>query len=423
MKKKLTREISRRTFLKGVAAGPALLGLEVPFVTRRAVAKVDKVDKVYIGVVFPRSGGMARTGESCFQAAMLAIEDVNKAGGIKSLGGAKIEPVIADARSEVSTTKSEVERLCSRYKLSAYTGVYSSGLTLAASEVSERYGIPCITGSIVDAITGRGYKYIFQVSPKAKDFGHMQVAYTKELGDKIGPSIKKVGIVYDDTAFGISASKGLSDKSKELGFEVVLSECYRLNFTDAAPLVTKIKGSGAEAIYPCGLLNDAILIIKTMREMNVNAAIMGGGGGYILPEVVQNLGKDAEFIYSVAAWNWDLPYPGVADVAKRYEERHGEFIFEHGGESYCAIWILADAIERAGSPDPGKVREALSKTNLTKGFGANMPGHHVEFDDTGWNKHVHPIMSQWQKGKLRSVWPPQVAGTKPIWPVPAWDKR
>jgi branched-chain amino acid transport system substrate-binding protein len=388
-----------------------------------ALPAQTKVDKVYIGVVYPRTGAQARHGETCTQACILAAEDVNKSGGIKSLGGAKIELVIADARSDVSVTRSEVERLCTRYKLSALTGAYVSGLTLPATEVSERYKIPWITGSIADAITGRGFKYVFQVSPKASHFGHMQVALAKELGEKVGPPAKKVAIVYEDTAYGTATSRGLQEKSKELGFEIVMYEAYKHGFTDAAPLVTKIKASGAEILFPVSYLTDAILIIRTMREMKVNAAVIGGGAGYLMPEFEKGLGKDAEYVFSVGSWNWDLPYPEVTDMARRYEERHGEFIQEHAGEAYCMIWILADAIERAKSTDPQKIRDALAKTNLTKGPGAIMPGYHVEFDATGWNKHVHPVMVQWQKGKLRSVWPPKVASTKPVWPVPPWDKR
>ena len=382
-----------------------------------------KVDKVNIGVIYPRTGAQARLGETCTQACILAAEDINKAGGIKSLGGAKIELIISDCRSDVSVTRSEVERLCTRYKLSALTGSYVSGLTLPATEVSERYKIPWITGSIADAITGRGFKYVFEVSPKASHFGHMQVALAKELTQRIGPPAKKVAIVYEDTAYGTATSRGLQEKSKEMGLDTVLYEAYKGSFTDAAPLVTKIKASGAEILFPVSYLTDAILIIKTMREMKVNAAVVGGGAGYLMPEFEKDLGKDAEYIYSVASWNWDLPYPEVTDMARRYEERHKEFIQEHAGEAYCMIWVLADAIGRAGSPDPEKVREALTKTNLTKGPGAIMPGYHVEFDQTGWNKHVHPVMVQWQKGKLRTVWPPKVAASKPIWPVPPWEKR
>ncbi len=392
------------------------------FVTPTLPAQT-KVDKVYIGVVYPRTGAQARHGETCTQACILAAEDINKAGGIKALGGAKIELIIADARSDVSVTRSEVERLCTRYKLSALTGAYVSGLTLPATEVSERYKIPWITGSIADAITGRGFKYVFQVSPKASHFGHMQVALAKEMGEKIGPPAKKVAIVYEDTAYGTATSRGLMEKSKELGFETVMYEAYKHGFTDAAPLITKIKASGAEILFPVSYLTDAILIIRTMREMKVNAAVIGGGAGYLMPEFEKGLGKDAEYVFSVGSWNWDLPYPEVTDMARRYEERHGEFIQEHAGEAYCMIWVLADAIERAKSTDPQKIRDALAKTNITKGPGAIMPGYHVEFDASGWNKHVHPVMVQWQKGKLRSVWPPKVASIKPVWPVPPWDKR
>jgi branched-chain amino acid transport system substrate-binding protein len=125
----------------------------------------------------------------------------------------------------------------------------------------------------------------------------------------------------------------------------------------------------------------------------------------------------------VGSWNYDINCPEVPAISAAYQKRFGEFLMEHAGEGYVMIWVLADAIERAASADPGKVRDALAKTNLTKGPGSVMPGCRVEFDDKGWNKNVHPVMTQWQKGELRTVYPDSDSRVKPVWPVPAWDKR
>ncbi len=163
--------------------------------------------------------------------------------------------------------------------------------------------------------------------------------------------------------------------------------------------------------------------LKTIAFPAVSAGIFGGGAGYIIPDFYRDMGKDGDYVFSAASWNYDINCADVARFSEAYEKKHGEFLNEHAGEAYVMMWVIADALESAGSTDPKKVREALVATNLTKGPGAAMPGCRVEFDAMGWNKHVHPVMTQWQKGQLRTVYPASDARLKPTWPVPPWKKR
>jgi len=408
--------VSRRDFLKGAAVlgvGSGLAALPI----RDAAAAAAK--EVNIGVLYPTSGSQARFGQMCVNATRLAVEDVNNAGGIKSLGGAKLNPILADIQSDAGVTRNQAERLMATGNLTAATGSYVSTYTLVATEVAERYKIPYVTGSIANKLTERGFKFIFQVSPKANMFGEMQM----EFAGKLGGAGKRAAVVFEDTDYGTSTSKGVIDGAKKVGLEVVLSEPYTAKFTDATPLVNKIKASRPDLLFPVSYITDALLIIRTMKQLNVNAGVIAGGAGYLIPDFYKDLGKDAEYVFSVGSWNYDVNCADVPRISAAYEKRFGEFLMEHAGEAYVMIWVLADALERAASTDPLKVRDALAKTNLTKGPGSVMPGCHVEFDETGWNKHVHPVMTQWQKGQLRTVYPASDARVKPVWPVPAWDKR
>ena len=408
--------IGRRDFLKGAAAlglGAGLAG----FPPRGAEGAAAK--DVNIGVLYPTSGSQARFGQMCVNAVKLAVDDVNAAGGIKSLGGARLNPIVADIQSDPGVTRNQAERLMATGNLAAATGCYVSTYTLVATEVAERYKIPFITGSIANKLTERGFKFTFQVSPKASMFGEMQMEFAAKLAEKG----KRVAIVYEDTDYGTSTSKGLIDGAKKAGFEVTMAEPYTAKFTDATPLVNKIKASRPDLLFPVSYITDALLIIRTMKQLSVNAAIIAGGAGYLIPDFAKDLGKDADYVFSVGSWNYDINCPEVPQYAAAYEKRYSEFLMEHAGEAYVMVRVLADAIQRAASTDPQKVRDALAKTNLTKGPGSTMPGCHVEFDETGWNKHVHPVMVQWQKGQLRAVYPASDARVKPVWPVPAWDKR
>jgi branched-chain amino acid transport system substrate-binding protein len=408
--------VSRRDFLKGATAlgvGAGLAGFPVRG-THAASAK-----DVSIAVLYPTSGSNARFGQMCVNAIKQAVDDVNSAGGIKSLGGAKLNPIYADIQSEATVTRNQAERLMAAGNLAAATGCYVSTFTLVATEVAERYKIPFVTGSVADKLTERGFKYTFQVSPKASHFGEMMM----ETAGKVAGKGKRAAVVFDDTDYGTSTSKGVIDGAKKVGFEIVLAEPYTAKFTDATPLVNKIKAAKPDLLFPVSYITDALLIIRTMKQMNVNAAVFGGGAGYIIPDFYKEMGKDGEYVFSAASWNYDINCGEVAKIAETYEKKYGEFLMEHAGEAYVMIWVIADAIERAASTDPVKVRDAMAKTNLTKGPGSMMPGCHVEFDDKGWNKHVHPVMTQWQNGKLRCVAPESDARVKPVFPIPAWDKR
>ena len=408
--------VSRREFLKGAPAlgvGAGLAGFPV----RKSHAAAAK--DVNIAVLYPTSGSNARFGQMCVNAIKQAVEDVNSAGGIKSLGGAKLNPTYADIQSDATVTRNQAERLMAAGNLAAATGCYVSTFTLVATEVAERYKIPFVTGSVADKLTERGFKYTFQVSPKASHFGAMQMDFAAKLAGKG----KRAAVIYEDTDYGTATAKGVVDGAKTVGFEVVMNEPYVAKFTDATPLVNKIKASKPDFLFPVSYITDALLIIRTMKQMNVNAGIFGGGAGYLIPDFFKDMGKDADYVFSVASWNNDINCAEVAKIADTYEKKYGEFLMEHAGEAYVMIWVIADALQRAASTDPVKVRDAMAKTNLTKGPGSVMPGCHVEFDDKGWNKHVHPVMTQWQNGKLRCVAPESDARVKPVFPIPAWDKR
>jgi len=381
------------------------------------------VPKVNVGVLYPQTGDNARFGIACTNASKLAAKHINATGGVMALGGAELNLIIEDSTSDATQARSQAERLITQNKLAAGTGCYVSSISLVVTEVSERNKLPWITGSVSDELTKRGFKYFFQVSPKSSMFGRMQVETAKLLGDTIGPKLNKVAIVFEDTSYGTSTSEGLQRAAEELGFDIVLYEAYSAGFTDASPLINKIKGSGAEILLPVSYLTDAILIVKTMRDMNVTAAIIGGGAGYLMPEFWEGLGADAEYIFSVGSWAMDISCPSATWFAGEYEKEYGEFLMEHAGEAYVMMWVLKEAIEKAGSADQEKVREALATLDVTAGPASAMPGCHIQFDETGWNKHVHPVMIQWHDGRPACVWPPEDARVQPVWPIPTWEER
>ena len=369
-----------------------------------APAAQSKVSEVNIGAIFPTTGEHARPGQIALHAAQMAAEDINAAGGVKALGGARINVISTDLRSDDKVTRTETERIITSNKLTAINGAYASALSLVASEVTERSKIPFITGSIANQLVERDFKYIFQGSPRASMFGEGQVYMAAEAaGDQ-----KKVAVVYENTANGTSTSKGIQETAEKAGLEVTLFEAYERSFTDAGPLVNKIKASGAGVLFPVSYLNDTVLIVRTMKQQNVRIPIIAGGAGVLLPDFGRTFGEDSNGVLTVGAWNWDMS-DEARTVDQKYRARHGEFIHEYAGETYCYMYVLHNAIERAASADPEAVREALTKTDIRDGFGAMMPGGRIEFDDKGWNKHVFTLGMQWQNGELVTVYPAEAA--------------
>lgn len=364
---------------------------------------------VKIAFLNPLSGGNADAGKQDLDAAQMAVEDINAAGGIKSLNGAKVELVVSDSTSDPTQSKSVAERTLSNGGISGIVGTGISALTLPVLPVTEKNRVPIITNSISDDITKQGYKYVFEQVPKGSMFGNTEVEFLKYLNEQYKLGITKVAIVYENSAYGESTSKGFRDVAKTAGLDIVVDQSYPAGFTDASPLVTSLKNAGAQAIFPVSYTNDAKLIISTMKSMNYNPIIIGGGAGFLWPAFAKALGDDVNGFISVASWNWDSKNissnPDLASITSNFEKKYGYYLTEHGGPSYTAVRLIAAAVDKAGSADPQKVRDALASLEVSSGPESLMQPGKLKFDDTGWNSEVHPVMVQWQDGKPRTIFP------------------
>lgn len=386
-----------------VAAGAAAPTSPAPAASAPTVAGNATAPMVNIGGLYPVTGSFAAFGQDCVNAAKLAVQMVNDGGGIKSLGGAKMNLIISDVQSDTTVTRTETERLITTYKPAAIHGSYASALTLITSQVAERLKVPLITGSSSDQLNSQDFKYTFTPFARASQFAKTMLQMATLVADK-----PKVAVVFENTAFGTSTSKGLQDQAPGAGVEIVMFEPYAAGFTDASPLVNKIKASGASMVFPVSYLNDLILIIRTMKQMAVNIPVNAGSGGITMPDFYKSVGKDAEGVAGVAHWNHDIN-ADAKTVNAAYEKLYGQFIMEYAGGLVAQTYMLANALERAASTDPQKVRDALATLDVSSGYAAMGPGGKVKFDNTGKNIYAHPVGIQWQKGDLVSVFPKEDA--------------
>ncbi len=370
---------------------------------------------VKIACMAPLSGANADGGQQDLDAIKLAVQDINNAGGIQSLGGAKIELVVADVTSDATQCTQIAERTISSNDLSGIVGTSISGLTIPILPIIEKYGIPTITNSINDQITEQGYEYIFETVPKGSHFGQQQVAFIQYLQEQGYPA-NKVAIIYENSSYGQSTAAGSLEIAQSAGLDVVMNESFPPNFSDASSLVTSLKNSGAEIVMPVAYSQDAKLIVNTMNAMDCHPLIIGGGAGFLWPVLGEEMGDSVNGLISVGSWNWDSKNisenPALLKVTEDFEQLYGYFMTEHSGPSYVATWILKEGLEKAASTDPKAVRDAIASLSFTEGPVSMMQPGMVEWDETGWNKDVTPVMIQWQDGKPRTIFPTEFSVTK-----------
>jgi branched-chain amino acid transport system substrate-binding protein len=400
--KHLSGSYSRRDFLR-TAGGGVVAASAITAIGRSKARAQTAPAAINIGALYPTTGNFAQFGQDCVNAAQIAVQMINDRGGIKSMGGAKLNLVVSDVQSDTTVTRTETERLINRYNLSAIHGAYASALTLIAAEVAERHKVPLLTGSSTDQLNRGGRKFVFTPFARASQFAKAQLQMSKLVSDQ-----PKVAVIFENTAFGTSTSAGLREQAPGEGVEVVMFEPYSSGFTDAGPLVNKVKASGANMLFAVSYLNDLVLIVRTMKQMGLNIPLNGGSGGSVHPDFYKNTGADAENLLGVAHWNHDTDNY-ANEVSAAYQKQYGKFIFEYAGGLVAQTFMIADALERTASADPKKVRDALAAIDVSQGYAAMCPGGRVKFDETGRNIYGHPVGVQWQKGNLVSVFPKEEA--------------
>ncbi len=372
----------------------------------------DSQETIKIAAFFNMSGANADAGVRDKEGTDLAVETINAAGGIKSLGGRKLEVVYGDTLSDVSQAKAVTERVLADPDIVAAVGVGGSAYAAPQLPIVEKNKIPYILFGTSASLTEQGYQYIFRTTSYGGEnglFGKAQVQFLEWLEENQGIEATKVGIIYENSDYGISLAESNRAQVEEAGFEVVYEESYPIGLTDASALVANCKSSGAQAVFISSFPQEAKMITNAMKSINYFPVIVGGGGGFLFPEYATALGDDVEGSVSVASSSYDcqtIVNGDFKDVPAQYKEKYGVFMCEHAVTAYNNIILLADALERAGSTDGEALAQAIRETDMM----SMQAGGAVQFDEVGNNKNAVPVIVQWQKqddGAFEAVtiWP------------------
>ncbi|WP_320172608.1 ABC transporter substrate-binding protein [Maridesulfovibrio sp.] len=383
-------------------------------------------DTVKVGNILPLSGPSAAVGQQGKQAREMAVEEINAAGGIKSLGGAKLEMLYADSKSDPNVGVTEAERFINTEKVNVLTGCWNSGVTYPASAVAERYGIPFIVPvSVRDTITERGFKNVFRIAAKDSWWARDQFAFLKDMSKEFNTELKTVAMVYENGDWGTGLAAQWKKLIEKDGYKVVLDEPYPSSATDLTPVINKIRRARPDVLLLVSNAADAILLTNTMANYRVRPkVILGTGGGHADPTFLSGTGDNARYIFDIVEWETDVNKPGVKETNEKYKAKYGNNLTGEAVDAYVSVYVLADALERAGSTDPAKLREALAATDLKTGPAAIVSYDAIEFDETGQNKHASPVIVQVNdigKGLERiTIWPKSArrSGYTPVFPIP-----
>jgi branched-chain amino acid transport system substrate-binding protein len=378
--------------------------------------------EVKVGLIAPMSGPWARQGDLMVKGANLAIENINNAGGIKALGGARLKLLVFDAGDTVEKAKNAAQRMVAQEPdLVGATGAWLSSFTLGVTEVIERAELPLLTLSYSDLITARGFKYVFQTSPTGGAQANAALPALVKLAEAAtGKKARTVAILMDNTAAPVSFAKPMREGGiAKLGLKLVVDETFTPPLSDATPLIQKVRSSRPDflLLLPTAISDDKMCLEK-LHEFGLGRGrvpVISNGAHIGAPDMLKNLGKDLlEGVMTIVA-NWGAK--GQEQIIKEFVAKTGEpWITQDSLSTYGDILIFKEALEKAGVADRRKVAEAIRAMDTTEGPAKYFPGDRIKFDDKGRRVGADVVVVQWQNGVPVTVYPPASAIAQPIWP-------
>ncbi|HTB03900.1 MAG TPA: ABC transporter substrate-binding protein, partial [Bradyrhizobium sp.] len=289
---------------------------------------------VKIGAIFPLSGNAASAGIHAKAALETAVDIINNAhpelgnlplaknAGLAGLGGAKVEVVYADNQGSPATGQNQALRLITEEKVVALTGAYQSGITLTASAIAEKYGIPFLSGeSVAASLTERGFKFFFRTTPIASDFSKDYYDFLKDM-KAAGVKTDVVAVVHDNTEYGTSVSSVIASVFKERGASAPLDIPYAPNATDVQAQVLQLKDKKPDVVIMVSYTSDAILFAKTMQALDYKPPmLLADDAGYSDPSFIKAVGKISQGVFNRSSWSVGPKGSPTAIIAEMYKKK------------------------------------------------------------------------------------------------------
>jgi branched-chain amino acid transport system substrate-binding protein len=397
-----------------------------------AMASAEAAETVKIGVIYPLTGNAASAGQSAKDAVNLGAEIVNTAhpelkamplgatAGLPNLGGAKIELDEADHQGNPQVGQQQTLRLITQDHVVAMLGSYHSSVSLVATAVAERQGIPyLVADSVAQNITGRGFKWTFRTTPIAADFAKAYAAFLTDLKNT-GRKIEKIAVINENTDYGTSVAASILDAAKAASINVAAQIPYNANSSDVSAQVIQLKTLQPDTVIFVSYTADTILYFRTMKNLDyLPPVIIGDDAGFSDPTFIPNAGDLAQGAINRSAFDIGKTGSNSYIVNQLFKAKYGRDLDDTSARWMQGFFVLADAINRAGSTEPDKIQAALQATDLKPD--QLMIGYQgVKFDETGQNTLASTFLIQLQGKQYVSIWPSNLATGKLELPMKGW---
>jgi branched-chain amino acid transport system substrate-binding protein len=364
-----------------------------------------------IGAAVSTTGSNGRTGLYQKEAYELWRDQTNAAGGLL---GRPVEMVIYDDQSDPTTGARLYERLLTEDQVDLVLGPYSSSVTQAVAQVTDRYGQPMLAaGASAGDIWQRGYQGVFGVYSIAGD-------YFKDIVLTIAPAqgYTTAAVIYEDTLFPTSTANGAAAHCQEAGIEVVLNEKYPAKATDVSSVLLRVRDANPDMLIGGSYLPDSVLITRQSKELGVNPKLFAFSVGAAQPDFVQTLGPDADYVLGPSMWEPVVDTPGNAEFVAAYQAKFNREPDYHSAAGYAACQVLAAAVTAAGAIDLAAIRDQLAQLEMP----TVLPGVYKVNEQGQMIGHI-PLTVQWQGGQKVIVTPEDLATGELQLPTPPWDQR
>lgn len=399
--------LNRRRFV--TQAGAAASALAFPLVAGAQPRSVR------VGVLHPVTGALAYSGQQCRAGALMAIDDINRAGGIRSLGGAKFEPLLGDAQSSPAAGTAEVEKM-NEAGVSAIVGAYASAICLATTQAAAKYNLPHVVDvGVADQIVERGLKNTFRFAPGYKKVSEVAMNNLFVLNTAAGKPARTVMIVHEESLFGTGTANLLARELPGFGFEVKEVVKHANPTRDFNNIVLRMKAINPDIVIPANYYNEYVLLVRTMQQQKVRPkaifSVLGGGASSY--KFVKEFPQAADGI--IDCNHWFNPKDKRSFELKKRTEAKGLFYSYEVFLTYTAMRLLADAVERAKSTDRAAIIQALETSNFSDHFMPYGPTKFVGGQNTG----AQPLMTQVLDRDIKVIVPREYRQAEPVFPLKA----
>jgi branched-chain amino acid transport system substrate-binding protein len=367
-------------------------------------------EPIVFGGALPLTGWGADAGVYNNQGYLLWEKHVNEDGGIL---GRPVELLIYDDQSDPTTTARLYEKLITEDKVDVLLAPWSDDMTMPATTVAERYGKPIVTGgATLDAIWGRGYKYVNGLLPSSYDYVGVAIRL-------VAPMIESVAVANGDLTYTSGFGDAAVTNIEELGLKLAAQETYAADTTDFTAVLTKIRATNPDMLVGGTGGEDSVQLIRQSKEVGLNAKAYYFTISPVDPEFVRVLGKDSEYVLGTSEWEPTFTHlPGFQRFYDAYMDEYGEEPVEDVATAYGVCQVLQTAVEEVGELDDAKIGEALRNLETVTVFGT----YNVD-SQTGAQKGKELFVIQIQNGKRVVVWPEEDADGELIFPAPPWNRR